>query len=89
MTESEDVMKAKVQATKATALSGAIAPMLNGNESGVVGAVLGDLVSIWLAGHRKEDREAILQSFIEYTRDMVSASVEQAFGDNPPEGWEA
>jgi hypothetical protein len=54
-----------------------IMPLLAGREPEIIGAVLGDLVSLWLVGHRgptdeiEACREEVLQAFVALVRGLV------------------
>jgi hypothetical protein len=58
-------------------LSKKIQPLLAGHGAGVQGAVLGDLVSIWLAGHPRQIRERILEDWLKAVRELTVVSEEQ------------
>jgi hypothetical protein len=52
-----------------------IRPILGGHHPAVQGAVVADLVAIWLAGHQADLREALLDSHIDTVRQLVPANV--------------
>jgi hypothetical protein len=62
------------RAKGALEISDRIKPLLAGKGADVQGAVLADLLSIWLAGHPAEMREEILAMHIEYVCQLVPAS---------------
>jgi len=71
-------MSAKKQAMMAGNLAASIAPMLTGHPPEVQGAVLADLLAMWLAGHVLNDgtpateyREALLAELIKTVRRLV------------------
>lgn len=66
---------------EALAVSKDIASLLKGRDPGVQGAVLADLLSIYLAGHAPDLREEILQMHIEAVRELVPVSEKQIFGE--------
>jgi hypothetical protein len=53
-----------------------IRPLLAGNHPGVQGAVLADLLAIWLAGHPAELREDLLALTIAKALELVPINVE-------------
>jgi hypothetical protein len=52
-----------------------IRPMLAGRHPGEQGAILADLLAIWLAGHPFELREALLDNHVERVRDLIPPNV--------------
>jgi hypothetical protein len=72
------------QATEALELAGVIKLILAGNDPGVLGAALADLVSIWVAGHHPDQREKVLVLWLEAVRNMIPTQAEELFG---PAGW--
>jgi hypothetical protein len=61
--------------------------LLHGRGPEVQSAVLGDLVSLWLAGHwPREVREPLLADFVEVVRNMIPASEEQILDQQPKAG---
>ena len=69
-------------------LSNQIKPLLQGQGPEVQSVALADLVSLWLAGHPQEVREAVLALWLDTVRQLVPASVREVFGEHPPKGWE-
>lgn len=60
---------------EALQLSADIQPLLRGRGSELQGAVLADLVAIWLAGHwPREVREEILQDWLATMRKLIPHS---------------
>ena len=52
-----------------------IRPILGGHHAAVQGAVVADLLAIWLAGHQADLREALLDKHIDTVRELVPANV--------------
>jgi hypothetical protein len=52
-----------------------IRPILGGHHPAVQGAVVADLVAIWLAGHQADLREVLLDNHIDTVRQLVPANV--------------
>jgi hypothetical protein len=50
-------------------------PLLGGQHPAVQGAVIADLLAIWLAGHQHDIREALLDSHIQHVRELVPVNV--------------
>ena len=70
-----------------------IQPLLRGLGSDVQGAVLADLLSLWLAGHMSDNPEAteilrnvVLNEHIECVRDLIPASEMEILVRMPAEG---
>lgn len=62
-------------------ISRELEPMLAGRPSNVQGAVLADLLSIWLAGHwPPAAREVLLADFVKLVRNLVPETEKQLFG---------
>lgn len=61
-----------------------IKPMLAGRSGPVQGAVLADLLSLWIAGHHPRLRDEILAEHIATVRRLVPHSEKEIFG---PRGW--
>jgi hypothetical protein len=51
-----------------------IRPLMAGKGPGVQGAVCADLTAIWLAGHNKAMREALLIMHVEMIRELVTVN---------------
>ena len=78
------------QAHEVEAIVEAIRPMLAGKTPEVQGAVLADLLAIFLAGHHPELREQLLTMHIEGVRKLIAPNEAAIFaqrGGKPP-GWE-
>lgn len=83
MTEKDDETMLCVE------LSRKVRDILAGKGPKVQGAVLADLVSIWLVGHQKKDREEVFAQWIKLIQDFMPESIKEIFGGgDPPEGWE-
>lgn len=69
-------------------LSSYIKPMLAGLGPEVQGALLANLVSLWLAGHRPDLREDTLARWLETMKDLIAPSEDEIFGGtHRPPGW--
>lgn len=62
-------------ADEALKISERIKPLLAGHGPDMQGAVLADLVSIWLAGHPAAMREIVLREWLTAVRQLVPVSV--------------
>lgn len=71
-----------------TQLEDAIKSLLAGHGPALQGAILGDLVGMWLAGHPAERREWLLDHHIDMVRKMVPVNEAALFGEagNPLNG---
>ena len=79
----------RARAAEALALSREIRPFLARRGPELQGAILADLVSVWLAGHAPPLREIILADWIKAVRELIPASEAEIFGDSiRPPGWE-
>lgn len=58
-------------ATRVLAIARKIAPLLAGNPPQIQGAVLAELLSLWLAGHHPDIREEVLQLHIMHMRPLI------------------
>jgi hypothetical protein len=56
-------------------------PKLRGKDPEVQGAVLADLVSVWLAGHHPELRDEVLRMHTALVRELIPISDREMFGD--------
>jgi hypothetical protein len=68
-------------------LSRSIMPLLAGQDPGVVGAALADLVSLLIAGHHPAMRDEILQMHIDTVTKLIEPSAEEILkrrGSLPP-----
>jgi hypothetical protein len=52
-----------------------IRPLLGGQHPAVQGAVIADLLAIWLAGHDHDIREALLDSHLGHVRELIPVNV--------------
>lgn len=67
-----------------------IMPILSGLGSDVQGAVLAELVSMYLAGHHPMIREETMEFFIRTTKALVAPNEAILFEHtDKPEGWNA
>jgi hypothetical protein len=63
----------------------AIRPLLAGKDPAIQGAVLADLLAIFLAGHHPELREDILELHIDAVRELIPVNEAALFpGGDPP-----
>jgi hypothetical protein len=54
----------------------------------VQGAILADLLSLWLPGHAPQLREEVLAMHVEKVRELVAPSEAEIFADRPmPPDW--
>jgi len=65
----------------AIATSAKIQPLLKGLGPDIQGAVLADLLSIWLAGFPEEMREDVLTLHIEQMRPLIEVSAKMMRGE--------
>ena len=74
-----------LMATRAMAISKeislALQPRLKGYPPELQGAVLADLLSIWLAGHAPIVREEILQLHIAHVRELIEINEKLILGE--------
>lgn len=81
-------MSASDDAKLAQSISNRIKPMLAGHGPGVQGAVLLELVSIWVAGHNPSSRAEIWKQWEEAIMDLVPLQEAEIFSRQPkPPGW--
>lgn len=66
---------------KVLAIVERIKPLLAGHPPEMQGAVLANLLSIWLAGHAPQIREQVLAFHVEGARALIEASEHELFGD--------
>jgi len=60
-----------------------IKPILAGNDPGVQGAVLAELLSLWLAGHSPpEVREVLLKNHVDTVRELTGINAREREGAN-------
>ena len=59
-----------------------IRPRLAGRAAHVQGAVLADLLSLWLAGHAPQLRDSVLAMHVEVVRALMLANERELFGAN-------
>ena len=69
-------------------LSKRIRPLLAGHSPEIQGAVLADLVSLFIAGHHPAMREEILALHTEAVRKLIPETEKEIFPDGRPEGWD-
>ena len=69
-------------------LSKRIRPLLAGHHPQIQGAVLGDLVSLFIAGWAPAMREEELTRFIALVRDLIPETEKEIFPDGKSEGWD-
>ena len=69
---------------EAMALAAKIKQILAGNDPGVQGAALAELVAIFIAGHHPTLRGEMARLFFASAADMVDSSARDLFG---PAGW--
>jgi hypothetical protein len=65
-----------------------IRPLLAGHTPQVQGAVLADLVSVFIAGHHPAMREEVLAMHLDLVRKLVPETEKEIFPDGLPEGWD-
>lgn len=58
----------------------AIKPLLAGREPEVQGAIMCELLAIWLAGHAPIIRDAVLETHVKLVREMIPISEWELFG---------
>lgn len=64
-----------------------IKPLLAGRQPEVQGAILADLLSLWLAGHHpRELREQLLTMHIEKVRELIEPSEGEILSELPTRG---
>lgn len=73
------------QVDEAEAIVASIKPMLAGRSAPVQGAVLADLLSLWIAGHHPKLRKEILAAHVATVINLVPYSEKEIFG---PSGWQ-
>jgi hypothetical protein len=76
-------------AREASRLSALIQPLLHGRGPELQGAVLADLLAMFIAGHHPGLREEILQMHLGAVRELVPVCERQIFAQHGgrPEGW--
>ena len=62
------------------AVTDAIRPLLYGRPREVQGAILADLLAMWLAGHPSQLRESVLMMHIQAMRPMIAIQERYLFG---------
>lgn len=65
-----------------------IRPLLAGHSPQIQGAVLADLLSVFIAGHHPSLREEILALHIETVRALVPETERELFPRGLPKEWE-
>jgi hypothetical protein len=68
-------------------LSKRIGPLLARWPPEIQGAVLADLLSVWIAGHHPSLRENLLAAHIDAVRALVPETEKEIFPNGKPEGW--
>jgi len=68
------------QATQVSEIVDEIKPILAGNPPEVQGAVIADLLAIWLVGHPPQIREEALAFHIDAVRELIEVEDALAFG---------
>jgi hypothetical protein len=61
-------------ADQVLAIAGEIKPLLAGKDPSVQGAVLAELLSLWLAGHPSLAREALIETHVDHVRLLIPLS---------------
>jgi hypothetical protein len=76
-------------AREASSISAQIEPLLHGRGPELQGAVLADLLAMFIAGHHPGLREEILQMHIGAVRGLIPVCEAQIFEQHggKPEGW--
>jgi hypothetical protein len=70
-----------MKATDVAPIVDRIKPLLAGHDPSLQGAILGDLVAIFLAGHAPALREEMLQVHIDLVRQLTELNEKIMFGD--------
>jgi hypothetical protein len=65
----------------AQALGTLIKPMLQGHGPAVQGAILADMVSLWIAGHNPDIRAEVWANWATLVHRLVPASEQELFGN--------
>jgi hypothetical protein len=66
----------------------AIKPLLSGKHPALAGAVLTELVALWLAGHNPKSREAVFEHWVSTTVLLIPPCEDEIFRGGPrPPGW--
>jgi hypothetical protein len=78
----------KVDPRKVDPVVARIRLLLAGLGPEIQGAVLADLLAIFLAGHHPALREEVLAMTIDCARKLVAPNEAEIFSDGKPEGWE-
>lgn len=70
------------------ALVAQIRPILAGHDPGVQGAVLGELVALYLVGHRPDIRDEMLTLHAELVRALIPIAEREVFAERErPASW--
>lgn len=72
----EDIFRAEDATSKAEVMVELIRPLFAGEPPEIVGAVLGQLLAILVAGHCPEMREQVMKMVIDMARDLVPVEIE-------------
>jgi hypothetical protein len=64
-----------------------IGPILHGHSPDSVGAALGELLAIVIAGHHPDLRESVLEALVKLVKDLTAITVEEMIenGKAPPD----
>jgi hypothetical protein len=73
--------KKRIKATDVAPIVDRIKPLLAGHDPSLQGAILGDLVAMFLAGHPPGIREEIFQMHIDLVRQLTEVNEKIMFGD--------
>lgn len=74
------------QEDEALTISERIKPLLAAHGLPLQGAVLADLVSVWLAGHRPAIRDAVLENMVVTIKQLVPLSAMEIIADRQFKG---
>ena len=66
----------------------AIRPIIGGKPPQIQGAVIADLLSIFIAGHHPLIRDQVMKETVDCARSLIEPNVHLLFPDGPPPGWE-
>ena len=72
----------EAQAINVAAIVEQIKPLLAGRDPSVQGAVLCELLSLWLAGHSPMIRKAMFAMHFKAVQEMIPISEKELFGDH-------
>jgi hypothetical protein len=64
-------------------------PLMAGHGPAMQGAVLADLISLWVAGHAPDSREGMMKLLFDHVTALVPESDKELFGERGhPDTWE-